>query len=229
MKPVTLNSQLNKKKLWDGCILASIAHAIMVAHYPEFSYEHSWDGDNYSVVDDSGGRGTITFNEHCFVAAFRTEHETRTDIPTALDFFSGAPREVLELAKNETLEYLLDENEDGTISPSITTAFWGDNDTMTSVDNIVRIVQYGGYFLDRQFMEYDDAIESWREYYEMSAEQVNLLKSIYKRKISNPDATLILSKSEIETIGAESPEGRRESRTSFEELGIYWEDEDLGK
>lgn len=229
MKPIVLNSQLNKLQLWSGCLLASIAHAIMVAHYPEFSYEHSWDGDNYSVVDDSGARGTITFKENYCVGAFRSEQDTRPDMPTALDFFAGAPREVLELAKTETLEYLLDQREDGTISPSITTAFWGDHDTMTSVDHIVGLVQYGGYLLDRQLMEPEIAIESWRDYYDMTAEQVNLLKSIYERKISSPHGSIVLSRRELEVIGAESPEGWRESRTSFEEIGIDWEDESLGK
>lgn len=223
MKPVILNSQLNKKSLWSGCILASIAHAIMVAHYPELAYEHSWDGDNYSVVDGSGGRGTITFKGNYFVGAFRNENYTRTDIPIALDFFTEAPKEVLELAKNETLEYLLEENDDGTTSPSITTAFWGDNDTFTSVDNIIKIVRYGGYLLERHLTESDSAIESWRDYYEMTSEQVSLLKSIYDRKVINPHGKIILSKSEIEIIGTADQEGLSESITSFEEIGVYWE------
>ncbi|KJD42385.1 hypothetical protein [Paenibacillus terrae] len=223
MKPVILNSQLNRNKLRSGCILASIAHAIMVAHYPELSYEHSWDGDNYSVIDGSGGRGTITFKGNYFVGAFRNENYTRTDIHTALDFFTGAPKHVLELAKNDTLEYLLEEDEDGMTSPSITTAFWGDDDNITSVDNIVRMVQCGGYLLERQFMEDDSAIESWRDYYEMTPEQVDLLKSVYDRKVNNPHGNITLSKSEIEIIGTESPEGLSESITSFEEIGIYRE------
>lgn len=223
MKPVIVNSQLNKKSLWNGCILASIAHAIMVAHYPELSYEQSWDGENYNVVDGSG-RGTITFKSHYFVGAFRSDNFTRTDISTALDFFTGAPKDVMELAKDETLEYLLVENEDGTIAPSITTAFWGDNDTITSVDNIVRIVQCGGYLLDRQTMEIRSAIESWRDYYGMTSEQVDLLRSIYDRKVNNPNQSIMLTKNEIKRIGIGKPEGLSESMTSFEELGIYWED-----
>jgi hypothetical protein len=195
----------------------------MVAHYPELSYEHSWDDNNYNVVDGSGGRGTITFKVNYFVGALRNENYTRTDILTALDFFMGAPKDILELAKNETLEYLLEEDEDGTSSPSITTAFWGDNDTITSVDNIVRIVQCGGYLLERQFMEKDAAIESWRDYYEMTSEQVELLKSIYARKVNNPQENITLTKNEIKIIGAENTEGLSESITSFEEIGIYWE------
>lgn len=223
MKSVVLNHQLNKNNLWNGCILASIAHAIMVAHYPETSYEHSWDQENYSVLDSLGGRGTVTFKENYFVAAFRNDNVTRTDIPTALDFFTSAPKEVLDLAVNETLEYLLGENIDGTISPSITTAFWGDNDTITSIDNIVRIVKCGGYLLERQLMEYDAAVKSWRDHYDMTTKQVELLKSIYLKKINNSKKKIPLTKSQIKLIGTENPEGLSESRTSFEELNIYWE------
>lgn len=223
MKPIILNSQLNKNKLWSGCILASVAHAIMVAHYPELSYEHSWDGDNYSVVDDSGGRGTITFKDNYFVGAFRNENFPRIDISTAIDFFTGAPKDIIELAKNETLEYLLEEDEDGTISPFITTGIWGDNDTITSNDNIVRIVQCGGYLLEKQFMDSDVAIGAWRDYYEMTSEQVELLKSIYDRKINNSHGTITLTKNEIKLIGTESSEGLSESMVSFEEIGVNWD------
>ncbi|WP_336047143.1 hypothetical protein [Solibacillus ferritrahens] len=222
MKPAVINNQLNKNNLWNGCILASVAHAIMVAQYPELSYEHSWDNGNYNVLDSSGGRGTITFTDKYVVGAFRNDNVTRNDIPTALDFFTGAPKDVLELAKNETLEYLLEEDEDGTTSPSITTSFWGDNNTIASIDNIVRIVQCGGYIIERQFMEYDTAVESWRDYYEMTNEQVKLLNSIYLRKLNNPNGKIILTKSEIKTIGTENLEGMSESRTSFEEINILW-------
>lgn len=219
MKPVVLN----KNNLWNGCILASVAHAIMVAHYPELSYEHSWDNGNYNVLDSSGGRGTITFTDHYVVGAFRNDNVTRDDIPTALDFFTGAPKEVIELAQNETLEYLLEEDEDGTASPSITTSFWGDNNTITSIDNIVRMIRCGGYILERQFMDNGAAVEAWRDYYEMTYEQVKLLNSVYLRKLNNPNGKITLTKSEIKTIGTDNHEGLSESRTSFEELNIYWE------
>ncbi|GEN34890.1 hypothetical protein [Aneurinibacillus danicus] len=107
--------------------------------------------------------------------------------------------------------------------PSITTAFWGDADNIISIDNIVRLIQYGGYLLERQLMEYEAAVESWRDYYEMTNVQIDLLESIYARKIKRPDAKIILTKREIEMIGTDDPEGLSESNTSFEEIGIVWE------
>lgn len=223
MKPIILNDGFNRKSLLNGCLLASIAHAIMVAHYPELSYEHSWDGINYSIVDGSGGRGTISFNDKYCVGAFRNDNVHRTEFSSTIDFFKGAPLEVLELAENETLEYLLEEGEDGMSTPSITTAFWADDFNIISTDNIVRIIQNGGYLLERQLMDYDSAVESWRDYYEMTNVQVDLLESIYTRKIKNPEAKIILTKREIEMIGTADSEGLSESNTSFEEIGIEWE------
>ncbi|MEO3943972.1 hypothetical protein [Gorillibacterium sp. CAU 1737] len=222
MKPEIVNNQLTKDNLWSGCMLASIAHAIMVAQYPELDYEHSWDGETYNTMDGSGGRGTITFKGKYVVGAFRNNNLTRTEIPSAIDFFKDAPKEVLELAKNETLQYLLVEDEDATATPSITTAFWGDRDAITSVDNIVKLVQCGGYLVERQLMKSDSAIEAWRDYYEMTSEQVDLLKSIYDRKMKNPDESIVLTKREIEIIGAENSDGLSECMTSFEEIGVYW-------
>ncbi|MGG4154302.1 hypothetical protein [Peribacillus muralis] len=57
----------NYQNLWNGCILASIAHAIMVTEYPDFFYEHSWDDNNYNVQDGQGTRGTISFKDNFFI------------------------------------------------------------------------------------------------------------------------------------------------------------------
>ncbi|CAM3599401.1 hypothetical protein MALU111345_13470 [Marinicrinis lubricantis] len=46
-------------------------------------------------------------------------------------------------------------------------------------------------------MEYSSAVESWRDYDEMTDVQVDLLESIYTRKIKKPEAKIILTKREI--------------------------------
>jgi hypothetical protein len=57
----------------------------------------------------------------------------------------------------------------------------------------------------------------------MSDSQMNLLRSIFERKISNPNGEIILTESEIRMIESGDEEGMNESRISFEELGIQWE------
>ncbi|WP_436970094.1 hypothetical protein [Lysinibacillus sphaericus] len=198
-----------------------MAHAIMVAHYPELSNEHSWDDINYNVQDSSGARGTITFNPNYVVGAFRNEFSEREYID-ALDYFNGAPKEVNQLAVNETLQYLLDEI-DGDTVPVITTAFWEGDVGTYSNDSFEDFIENGGFLIESQTKDIETAINEWKEYYDMSDSQINLLYSIFERKISNPSGEIILMDSEIKMIQSDDEEGLNESRISFAELGIKWE------
>lgn len=212
--------------IWKGCVIASIAHAIMVAHYPEIDNEHSWDGINYNVQDSSGARGTITFQTNYYIGAFRDDRSERLALgPTfrnAIDYFNGASQQMIELAKQETLQYLLDEVDDK-IMPLITTAFWGtENDTFSN-DTFEEMFCNGGFLIQRQTMESESSIEEWKKYYDMSKQQCDLLRSIYKQKVDQPNHILILSKNKIAMIGTDDEEGLNESKISFSEIGIEWE------
>ncbi|AEV67536.1 hypothetical protein [Acetivibrio clariflavus] len=213
-----------KNQLWKGCILASIAHAIMVAHYPELSNEHSWDGMNYSVQDSSGTRGTITFHPQYCIGAFRNEHSSRIlgDATNYIKYFQSASDEIVKLAEAETLQYLLDKV-DEKILPVITTAFWGYENKLFTIDSFEDMWQNGGFLLERQISDFNSAVNGWIEYYDMSDVQVSLLKSIYVRKIANPKDKIILSKDEIDMIESREPEGLKESKISFEEINITFE------
>lgn len=215
-----------KEQLWQGCILASIAHAIMVAHYPEMSNEHSWDGMNYSTQDSSGTRGTITFSDKYYVGAFRNDNSERLNnkdgVLKYIQYFNGVPQDIIKLSEEEALQYLLEDINGKTI-PVITTAFWGDENDGFSNDKINDFKENGGFLLEVQMMEIDKAINEWKEYYEMTQKQVDLLISIYKRKENSPNEMITLSEKEIDKIGTEDKEGLYESKISFEEIGIQWE------
>lgn len=213
-----------KDQLWRGCILATIAHAIMVSHYPELSNEHSWDGINYSVQDSAGARGTITFDSEYCVAAFRDENSLRINSGSNVNkYFKGAPEEIVILAHGESLQYLLD-NVGGKAKPLITTAFWGKGKKLFAVDLFEDILENGGFLLEKQTMAFDEAIEAWKEYYDMSSEQCKLLRIVYERKIAEPIKELTLTKNDIALIGTGDQEGLNESKTSFGEISIVWEE-----
>ena len=69
----------------------------------------------------------------------------------------------------------------------------------------------------------EEAFYSWKEYYEMSEEQYNLLRNIYKRKVEDPNKVLLMSKEEITMLGNDDEEGLEESEISFKEIGGEWE------
>ncbi|QHE51583.1 hypothetical protein [Pontibacillus sp. HMF3514] len=213
-----------KDKLWQGCILASIAHAINVAHYPDTANEHSWDGFNYNVQDSAGSRGTITFHPNYVVCAFRNnESERIKEFKDALVYFTDAPKEVKTLALNETLQYLLDDIE-GSIIPVITTAFWGDGDDLYSSDKEEELKENGGFLLETQTRDIKISIDKWKKEFEMSVSQINLIMSIFNRKLKSPSENIYLTNEEINIIGTDDEEGLNESKISFSEFGVLWGD-----
>lgn len=215
-----LENGWKRQEIWEGCVLASIAHAIFVAHNPEFSYEHSWDGYNYNTNDGQGSRGTVTFFQDFFIAGFRNE-EFPLDTVNAKDYFIQAPQIVKEIAEQETLQYLLDDVNGKTI-PVITTFLWEDENLVFSSHPYEEMMERGGNLLEIQSSDYESALESWEENYELTEKQLTLMKKLYTSKIANPTRNIILSKEDINAIEATDAEGINESKISFAEIGIEW-------
>lgn len=214
----------DKNKLWQGCMLASIAHAIMVSHYPEVSNEHSWDGMNYSVQDSSSSRGTISFGKEYLVGAFRDDNSQRLSKENFKNYryyFKDCPEKIVQLAQQECLQYLLDEI-NGELTPVITSAIWGIESDIFSNDTLDKLIDNGGRLIEKQILEIKSACEYWRNYYDMTEKQYELLWNIYKRKIKSSNQKFFMSRNEIDQIGSVDEEGLNESRLSFSEIGIGW-------
>ncbi len=218
----------NKKSLWNGCILASIAHAIRILKSPIFAYEHSWDGNNYSLQDSAGTRGTISFSSDFCTAAFRNEKSKR--LFNYSQFINSYlkkgcfPKKIEQSMNHITFQYLLD-NIDNFLQPVITTLFWCDKSYLYSFDNFNEMMENGGFILRNHIMDIENAFLAWEEEFEMNANQVKLLKKIYNIKTQNPFDKIIISKSEIDLLGEYDEEGFSECRSCLNEINIDWEDE----
>ncbi|MCU4980131.1 hypothetical protein BK739_27200 [Bacillus thuringiensis serovar pirenaica] len=213
---------IDREQLWKGCVLNSIAHAINVAHCPDFSHESSWDGFNYSMQDTQGGRGTITFHPNYTIVCLQDVNSERIDEwIDAENYFEGAPSEVIHIAKEETLQYILEEVEGETV-PFITTAFWIEDSGAYSIDSFEEMEEHGGFLLEIPLLDLQSAIERLEEEYELTEEQIELLQLVYERKIKNPNEEIMLSKEEVAMIGTDDSEGLEVSKDSFEEMNITW-------
>lgn len=214
---------IDKERLWKGCVLNSVAHAINVAHCPDFSHESSWDGFNYSMQDTQGGQGTITFHPKYTIVCLQDVNSERIDEwIDAANYFEGAPSEVKEIAKEEALQYVLEEVEGETV-PCITTAFWIEDSGAYSIDSFEEMEEHGGFLLEIPLLDTGSAIERLEEEYELTEEQIELLQLVYERKIKNPNEEIKLSKEEVAMIGTDDSEGLEVSKASFEEMNITWE------
>lgn len=209
------------QQLYEGCLMASLAHAVMVAKYPDLSYEHSWDGFNYSVQDGLGSRGTISFAKDTCFGAFRVDHliHEAMDIELVLgDLDLGVQR----LAYDDTLQYLLDDD-GGQIKPIVTMVFWSDSaGAILSSHDYSRMLEMGGQLLEKQVMERTQSTKSWQAYYDMNDDQIDFMLKLFDRKLQNPNAPIVLTSQELHLLG-DDEEGLAESRTSFHELNILWD------
>ncbi|MDR0299530.1 MAG: hypothetical protein LBI13_05540 [Streptococcaceae bacterium] len=183
--------KITKTNLQNFCLYASIAHAISLLKYPEFDYEQSWDGVNYSQVNGQGARGTISFSEKIVVGAFRNENLHQSYKP-ADNYLVGADEKFKKLAEDETFLYLLDDVSlyvpkkiKTDIKPVITTAFWGDNDGIFSNDSIEDFKLRSDGLLDFVFLDIKSQREYWKETYEFTQDEIDLVDSIFEIKQSN--------------------------------------------
>jgi hypothetical protein len=206
---------------WNNCMIASIANVIMIPHYPHLSHEHGWDGATYLIQDSQGTRGSITFQDHYAVAAFRNENVPSRSLHYSY-FFEHAPSAVQHIAQKDTLQYLL-EDIDGQVRPSISTACWISQDMLYSNDTWEDLLNHGASLFFKQIMELEQAYTYWAQVNEMNEAQFHLLKSLSERKITRPLEPIVLTSLEIQAIGTpEEPEedGMDLCEASFQEIGI---------
>ncbi|MDG3132527.1 hypothetical protein MKL26_05765 [Streptococcus suis] len=211
---------LDVKTLYEGCYLASISCAVMSAKFPELSFEHSWDGISYSVQDGFGSRGTITFQNNFCVCVFRSDNSERLrNSISYTHYFENCPDKIFKLAKEEALQYLLDET-DGVVLPVITACFWSNGNKLESNDNWNDIFSNGGDILIPQLSAFEIGLEHWKNYYEMDTAELNLVVRLFKEKISNPDQDIRLV-DDIDVLSRYGLEGFKEAKQSLESMRIY--------
>jgi hypothetical protein len=217
-----------RDRLWRGAIMGTIAHAIWVAQYPDFDYEQTWDGTNYSLQDTEGARGTIVFTDDALVGVFFDSHSPRNPFPFEMDattnfdirnLFVGMPPE-LDLLLEEALQYVLAVYR-GETAPIITAAFWSMGEELAACEPWLDVMDNGAHLVRIQVLDTDAAIAEWREYYDLTSAQIDLLHSIFERKMANPRTRLVLESWERDIINGKDTEGAVASHDIFAQIGIY--------
>jgi hypothetical protein len=180
------------------------------------------------VQDSAGSRGAIAFAGPRFVAvvfyADSDRNPFRADVSYDLDnFFFGLPTDLQRLAHDEALQYVLQEL-DGIVTPIITSAFWGDgrNVYIGAAEPWSDVFAHGAMLFRRQLSPPDVAIQNWIDDYGLQVPETRLVRSLYDRKMNNPERLIELNESEARVIRniTRGTEGLEASRESFREIGI---------
>jgi hypothetical protein len=213
----------NPAQLRKGCVLATIAHAIFTAHNPELANEQSWDGPNYSVQDSQGALGTVTFEARATIGAFFDAHSERNPLASGAHFdlstfLAEVPADVRSLADEETLQYLLQDYEGATV-PVVTSVFWSDHNELVAPEPWPEAFANGAHLIQTQLRTADEAIEAWRSHYDLSPQQVELLRSLFAGRTST-DGAVVMSHDEKAALLEQGDEGLEESRELLASVGI---------
>ena len=210
--------KITKTQLLGGCLVSSIAHAIMTNIYPELSFEQSWDGRNFSMNNGDGLRGTITFLENCCVGAIRNENGNVVCGNDAIgELINCFPEELISITKADTLQYLLDYS-GGEILPAVTSAFWCDEDGLcwASRDS-VSFTRDFQLFQICALSQYEAIVELQR-YYGMNKDALQLLCELVAIKNNDYASQVILDSTQKAKIPGEDI--NQECRESFREMRI---------
>jgi hypothetical protein len=220
----TYQSEFIKTNLWKGSVLGTIAYAVWVIQHPNLSNEQSWDGINYNIQNNMGAYGTITFASQGIVAAFFDLHSSKNPFMSDGDydqnrFLNGIPKELLSLAKEETLQYLIQEYRDEEI-PIITTAFWSKNDYLIAAESWKKVFNNGAHLIQNQLLEIEAAIIQWQVNYDLSDLQIDLVFGLFIRRMENPNHPVIFTSQEVATLITHGDEGINISRELLTAVGI---------
>lgn len=204
---------IDPRQLYEGCILAAIAHAVSVGLYPELDYEHSWDNMTYCTNDSAGSRVAITFHPDGIVGVFQCAD---SDSPAdALRLFDGAPNAILEIAQSEALQYVLSDIE-GVATPVITAAFYGTWEQLFSTQSMYELMDCGGNMIRTQLLPSQDALPVWQEYYDLDASQIELIHRLFRQKMNAQENSVVLLHDDMKALYGDT----EECLVSLKELNI---------
>ena len=208
------------RNLYNNCMYSSIAHALYILDAPFFSYEQSWDLNNY-CFHYGLSRGTISFDpDNKIVAgAMRMERSKRIglypELLVATDFYSKASEKVRYLASTEAIQYLYDRVDDYE-GPIITAAFWIEDNQLIMGERESDFYLHGGEFLKILSLDLFEVKDYWKEQYELSDRLFFLTNKIFE-DVCNGEKSICLGKDYADLINLE---GYSEMQESLMEIGV---------
>jgi hypothetical protein len=199
-----------------GCLLASIAHAFGALEHPSVANEHGWDQGNYNVQDHQGSIGTVSFAPVGAFGGFVSAHSERGPLSGYLADLDPA---VARLARDEALQYLL-QRVDGRTEPVVTAIVWSDGSQLMSWDPWPEALRNGAQLIEKQLLPPANALERWRELFDLSESQAEIVAALYERRLGAGSTAIELTTGERAEIDRHPPAGRDRCLALLAEVGI---------
>jgi len=212
--------------LWRGALLNTIAHAIWIAADPLLAYEVGWNGKNYLRQDSMGTSSAIHFADSSTVVgtffASGSIYNPFSNPDYVYDielFFRGIPRELRVIANVETLSFMQQEHK-GVVQPIITAAFWGSDRNLTAAMPWDKIWENGAHILEIELMPLESVFETLEADLEITAEQLDLIKALFRKRGMELDSTIILDDGEYRALISHGNAGIAETERLLSAINI---------
>lgn len=150
--------------------------------------------------------GTVNGTEETSFTPFRSRQPY--DLET---YVTGMPPVPRQLAQDETLQCLLEED-DGEIYPVVSTAFWSVEDRLTGAEPWEDIVTHGAHIIAIEMMEIAVALPEIENDYDFSPDQIALVQSLYERRRGMLESSIILTSEERAALVSHGDDGLEECR-----------------
>src|SRR5262249_3314660 len=163
-----------------------------------------------------------TFAAQAVVGVFRDDHSPRTPwnrtTPyTIADFFAGIPPDLMELADQEPLQYMLDTH-NGQESPVITAAIWSGKHRIEAAVPWTNVLEHGGHLIGIELMNTEDGIAAWQAQYEWGDAETELLATLFTRRMTTEMPVPVMPE-EWSFITKDGTDGVDDARLLLEGLG----------
>lgn len=215
-------------KLWEGCILASCVHAVMLAEYPFILNENEWSGGIYVTRNEEGGKAALVFSDEneLLLGMFCDFRSQRAKLVLsdqyARSHYKEAPEDKREMA--QALSILFEAPVGEKELPFVTAGFWEEEKMILSRDSDEDWFQHGGHVLATRLMPFEESMPYYQASYSMDVRRMEIAQRIYRERIRKPKEKVILTEEEIEVITAIEPYNRDVCLEVFGKFGVVFEE-----
>ena len=171
-----------------------------------------------------GTRACITMFTNVVVAGFLNMKCSRASSQeytkrSWLKYFKGASETIIEIAEQETTQYLLDKIYGEEIYPYLTTAFWQINSNIVSNDEEKTFYENGGSILSTELLSFEEAIPVYHEQYEFTDTQIEVIHRLYLSRVAS-DLQMIIQPYEYAELLSLGNDGFYEFKSALEAINM---------
>ena len=221
---------IDSRKLWEGCILASCVHAVMLAEYPFTLDENQWSGGIYVMENYEGEKAALFFSNdednELMLGMCRDFMSWRTDLVLseeyAMSHYRGAPEEIRDMAQALSLLFQIKDGEK--YLPFVTAGFWGEGGQVFSHDDHEDWLDHGGHILETLMMPFEEAMPYYEVKCSMDTPRMEIAERIYRERIQCPTKKVVLKNEEIAVLEATGPYNIDVCQEVFGQFGVVFEE-----